>query len=118
MAISTERILVPTFYEDGNMHKANLEAVLARFQVNHDEDFDLETVEQRIEEICEKYQPRGLALHEVQVLDSSACGTLTLVPYGGSCTMKELPKGPYTLTGLGSGTGSTIMYAEFEESGV
>lgn len=49
-----------------------------------------------------KYQPEGFLLLECHQLDSSYCGSLTIVPYGPNNSLKEIPAHPISPRGLAS----------------
>lgn len=55
-----------------------------------------------LREQIERYQPDGFMLLECHMLDSSHCGNLVILPYGGTATYKEVPNHPISPRGLAS----------------
>ena len=49
-----------------------------------------------------KYHPYGWMMLECQMLDSSRCGHLTILPYGPQNTWTSIPSGPVSPRGLAS----------------
>jgi len=55
-----------------------------------------------------RYEPIGWMLLECQMMDSSLCGSLTILPFGPNNTWKQIPTGPVSPRGLASDM-STIV---------
>ena len=49
-----------------------------------------------------RYNPTGWMLLECQMMDSHHHGSLTILPYGGTATYKEVPTHPISPRGLAS----------------
>lgn len=72
-----------------------------------------------IERVIERTQPEGLALHEVQTLDSSKVGRYTMIPYGGNASTKLSDlEAPFSTDGSASGTGVVVALARILRSKV
>lgn len=50
----------------------------------------------------ERFQPDGWFMLECDRLDSSRCGELVILPYGGTATCKTVPDHPISPSGLAS----------------
>ena len=62
-----------------------------------------------------RYSPKGWMLLECQVMDSSRCGDLVILPFGDNNTFKEPPKHPVSPHGLASDMSVVIAILPVEE---
>jgi hypothetical protein len=62
-----------------------------------------------------KFKPDGFFLAEAQLLDSSWCGQVVILPYGPNNTFKTIPAHPLSPRGLASDTSIAIGYILADE---
>lgn len=63
----------------------------------------------------ELYHPDGWMLLECHMLDSSRIGSLTILPFGGTATYKEVPDRPISPRGLASDMSVVIAVLKASE---
>jgi hypothetical protein len=62
----------------------------------------IQGLRQVLMEQIQRFNPDGFVLLECQMLDSSLCGSYTILPYGPNNTLKSVPTHPVSPRGLAS----------------
>lgn len=62
----------------------------------------------RLKALVDRYSAEGFMLLEAADMSSSWCGQLTILPYGGSATYREVPTHPISPRGLASDMSTVI----------
>lgn len=74
-----------------------------------------ESLAQQLRDVIERYNPTGFFIARCIVMDSSRLGQRVILPYGGSCTHKDLPEKPFSPRGLASDISEVEMTMEPSE---
>lgn len=70
----------------------------------------VEELRERLLAQCEQYQSEGFVLLQCEMLDSSHCGERTILGFGGSHTLQEIPDKPISPRGLASDMSVVTMW--------